>query len=470
MCQSKADGGKRCPSTSTGRALNVLYRDRRDNPRRAKALTGRIEQVKDAVKFYGGRFVTPHELPLEHGVEVALEALREVGNPLVVGGMVRDSMLGEDSKDTDIEVYGADIDTIASRMRKKGFQVDEVGKAFGVLKVSKKGVVSDLDVAVPRRENAVGKGHRDFMVESDADMTVTDAAERRDFTINAMMYDPARKMLVDPFNGDKDMRIRTLRHVSDKFSEDPLRVLRGFQFAGRFGMKLAPETAALCRGLRDSYDELSVERVREEWSKFFTKSVRPDLGISALQDAGWDDTSPGLREALVDPAVKERLALLTTVNREDRSVMGAALIASKMSDADRTGFLSTVLISKDESRLAKDLASADAADMRTPYARKVVARKLASHGFTYALLERFAEWSENAALLNVAHAGMSEGMSDGPETDFVQGRDVLKTVNRKPGPWLGKLLEDARERQYRGEFADAEAAVSWARSEASSTS
>ena len=106
-----------------------------------------------------------------------------------------------------------------------------VGLAFPplgrVLKVSKAGVVCDLDVSVPRRDSQIAAGHRGFTVALDTDLTVTEAAARPNFTVNALLYDPQRHVLIDPFGGAADLANRTLRHVSDQFGEDPLRVLGG---------------------------------------------------------------------------------------------------------------------------------------------------------------------------------------------------------------------------------------------------
>ncbi|TXH09933.1 MAG: CCA tRNA nucleotidyltransferase [Spirochaetes bacterium] len=464
MCQSKADGGRRCAGTPTGRALSGLYLQRAAavTPSEAEGFTKSIERLKAAEKFYGGRFVSPYTIPVPDGVSAALDTLESVGTPLIVGGAVRDSMSGSENKDIDIEVYGADVDTIVAALRGGGFKVDEVGRAFGVLKVSKKGVVSDLDVSVPRRENTTGAGHRDFTVEPDSTMSVVDAAQRRDFTVNAVSYDPSREVLVDPFNGRKDFDDKVLRHVGDQFGEDPLRVLRGFQFAGRFGMSLDPSTAKLCRNLREHYRELPVERVREEWGKFFTKSTSPATGVRALQEAGWDDTIHGLREALKDVNTVDALDRLVKVPQGDRTVMGAAIIAAGMPSELRREFLSTVLIGKDDEKVAHDLASLNAADVDTSYARRVLARKYASRGFTFQRLATFArDVTCDGVMGELADRAVEEGLGSGPEPDWIQGRDIIKTVSRKPGPWLGNLLDDVRDRQYRREFANADEALSW---------
>lgn len=433
MCQSKANGGRRCGDTPAARASR---------------------------KYGAPSFAFTMELP--SGVPETLVALRKCGDPLIVGGAVRDALKGASSKDTDIEVYGTTMDDLVSTLRGDGFHVDEVGRAFGVLKVSKRGVISDLDVSVPRRDNAVGAGHRGFEVDTESPLTVTEAASRRDFTINAMSYSPEFGAVVDPFGGAKDLKTGTLRHVSDAFAEDPLRVLRGFQFAGRFDMVLDPRTASLCKELRPRYDELAVERVREEWSKFFTKSRDHSAGVQALIVAGWDDTVPGLRDALRVNGVMSQLHSLTQVRAEDRAVVGAAIIAAHVPDDERPEFLRTVMVSKDDARGAGDLATLYPYELGSPYARKTAASKLHKRGFTFARYREFAEVTGDPAALAVAEAAVQESIAEGPEPALIQGRDVLPVVPRKPGPWLGELMNEALDRQYRGEFRSKEEALAWA--------
>jgi tRNA nucleotidyltransferase (CCA-adding enzyme) len=146
---------------------------------------------------------------------------------------------------------------------------------------------AEYDVALPRRETKTGGGHRGFVVEPDAALDERTACARRDFTINAILYDPLRERIVDPFGGADDLRGRVLRHTSAAFSEDPLRVLRGFQFAARFDLTLAPETAALCATIADSFAELPRERVWGEWDKFATRAEYPSHGLAALKASGW---------------------------------------------------------------------------------------------------------------------------------------------------------------------------------------
>jgi len=213
------------------------------------------------------------------------------GRALLVGGCVRDAILGLKAKDIDMEVYGLEVDAVEAAL-KPHFRLDTVGRSFGVLILKGEGI----DLALPRRESKTGPKHTDFKVEGDPTMSPEEAASRRDFTINAISCDPLTGELIDPFGGVKDLETRTLRHVSAAFSEDPLRVLRGMQFVARFELTPEPATIALCRELSPS--DLPAERLWEEWKKLILKGVSISAGLNFLKDCEWLRYFPEL-EALV---------------------------------------------------------------------------------------------------------------------------------------------------------------------------
>lgn len=420
--------------------------------------------LKQAVDYYGGDFIDPYEITLSKGVETVLEDLNTIGNPLVVGGAVRDSFVKADNKDIDIEVHKTDIDELVKTLKSKGYNVDEVGKQFGVLKVSKKGVVRDLDISVPRQENRTGAGHRSFEVSLDKNMTVSEAAERRDFTFNAVMYDHKRKLLVDPADGKKDFENKVMRHVSEKFAEDPLRVLRGFQFAGRFDMTMAPETTALSKKLRPEYEHLSTERVQEEWGKFFTKSIEPIKGINVLQQTEWDNTEPELREALNKDQVKNALNNLPKSPKNRKVIYGAAAIVSGMTnDNNRENFLSKSVIGVKEQREAYNLATLDKDSIETTYQRKKLAKELEKSGFTFKDYGQFSEMMNDKKGVEISKIAEKEGIAEKPEPDLIMGKDVLELSNKKPGKWMGELLMKARDEQYRGKITTKQEALDFAK-------
>ncbi len=203
----------------------------------------------------------------------------------IVGGSVRDWLLGRPVKDFDIEVFGISEQRLLTILRRHG-RVDSVGRSFGVLKVT----VSNgetYDFSLPRRDSKVGSGHLGFEVKVEPALDPFTASSRRDFTINSMMWHPGRCQLLDPHGGESDLRAGILRHTSPAFPEDPLRVLRGMQFAGRFHLVGAPDTLELCRSIQSTYPELARERVREEWYKWAVQSTVPSAGLRFLRDSGW---------------------------------------------------------------------------------------------------------------------------------------------------------------------------------------
>jgi tRNA nucleotidyltransferase (CCA-adding enzyme) len=215
-----------------------------------------------------------------------LTALRRIGRPRLVGGGVRDHLLGLPSKDFDVEVQGVTFDALQRTLAPFG-ATDVIGRSFGVIKVRSAQTGEEYDFSLPRRESKTGAGHRGFAVEPDPTLSDAEASARRDFTINAIAYDPFTNILIDPHGGQRDLEARVLRHTSKGFVEDPLRVLRGFQLAGRLDLTLIPETAALCRSISSSFNELPTERVWAEWEKWATKSVRPSRGLAVLEETGW---------------------------------------------------------------------------------------------------------------------------------------------------------------------------------------
>ncbi len=200
------------------------------------------------------------------------EAVRSRGGrALVVGGWVRDQLLGRPSKDVDLEVYGVPAEALRGLLEGFG-PVNAVGESFTVYKVA------GLDVALPRRDSKTGRGHRGFTVQGDPGMPVADAARRRDFTINAVALDPLTGEHLDPHGGIADLRRRVLRAVDPvTFGEDSLRVLRAVQFAARFDLELEPATADLCRAI--PLDDLPAERIWGEVEKLLLRPARPSRGF-----------------------------------------------------------------------------------------------------------------------------------------------------------------------------------------------
>lgn len=219
---------------------------------------------------------------------------RKKGRGFLVGGCVRDLLLGRKPWDFDIEVYGLSLDEVCSSLSDLG-RCKLVGKSFGVVKL--KIDDTEIDVALPRKEYKVAKGHRGFSVQFDPTLDPQTASSRRDFTINAMMYDPLQAKLYDFHGGMRDLEEGWLRHISPAFKEDPLRVLRAMQFASRYRLRLAPETSRICREMIKEANALAIERIWQEWRKW-AEGRWPSFGLTALRESGWLSLYPPL-EAMV---------------------------------------------------------------------------------------------------------------------------------------------------------------------------
>ncbi|MEZ5308859.1 MAG: HD domain-containing protein [Pyrinomonadaceae bacterium] len=212
-------------------------------------------------------------------LEIANLANEHGGRAMLVGGAVRDQLMGLIPKDFDLEIYGIPASKLRDLLERIG-PLNAVGESFVVYKIG-----NHLDVSLPRRERKTGSGHKGFEVGSDPSMTFEEASSRRDFTINALMRDVLTDEIVDCHGGERDLLNRVLRMVSEKsFAEDSLRVLRAVQFAARFDLEIDPDTAAVCRSI--PLDDLPKERIWGEIEKLLLKSLKPSKGIALMYALG----------------------------------------------------------------------------------------------------------------------------------------------------------------------------------------
>jgi len=247
--------------------------------------------------------------------------------PIIVGGYVRDALMGKTtSKDMDIELYAHHpLESIESLLSPFG-KVNLVGKSFGVLKLRLE--EWEIDFSLPRTESKEGYGHKGFLVHADATLDFATAAKRRDFTINAIGFNPQTATLLDPYNGLSDLKRRHLAYVdATTFGEDPLRVLRAIQFAGRFDLTCDGTLLELCQQmmLQGALDELPHERIFEEFKKLLLLSPRPSVGLALFarmggraflslekDDAVWEMTLERLDATPCDLALRLAALLLNT--------------------------------------------------------------------------------------------------------------------------------------------------------------
>lgn len=212
--------------------------------------------------------------------EILTHIVIEGGKPNIVGGAVRDHLMGVEPKDFDVEVFGLDPELLKSILAQYG-PINEVGASFNVIKIG------NFDFSLPRCDNKNGRGHKGFAVQVDPYMSYAAAAARRDFTINSVAWSFAEEKLVDDWGGADDIRSRVLRPTSAAFKEDSLRVLRGMQFAGRFDMRASQWTEDYAEEMKAEFHDLPKERIWIEWEKWAGKSIKPSAGLVFLSDVNW---------------------------------------------------------------------------------------------------------------------------------------------------------------------------------------
>ncbi len=393
------------------------------------------------------------------------------GRALLVGGYVRDELLGRAPKDADIEVYGLQAPELRATLEKLG-RVDCVGESFRVYKLvwHQHKIRHELDVSLPRRDRKVGEGHKGFEVEGDPFASVEDAARRRDFTVNAILRDPLSGEILDPFGGQGDLANRVLRAVdAAHFGEDSLRVLRAMQFAGRFGLTIEPDTAALCR--RTPLDDLPAERVWGEWEKWLLKSPQPSLGLRAGSDVGvFSRLFPYLQTAFerrgpqMESALNGAAPLIIGLQLPHQVALMLATLGAFLGWRDTKAML-------DSLGIAKMRGDKQAIDVSALVIQLVGARKTPRDWFNRrdqvedkefrffsariepqlaTLLSRArgdveaADWFEdNLRRLNVW---------DGPPAPLLMGRHLLE-MGMAPGPRIGEIVKAVYLAQLAGEVA-----------------
>lgn len=391
------------------------------------------------------------------------------GRAFLVGGWVRDALLGKSCRDYDIEVYDMAQDSLVPILSKYG-RTNLVGKAFGVIHLAMKGL--SLDFSFPRTESKVGYGHRGFVVHTDEKLSFKEAALRRDFTINAMGMELPELTLCDPYGGIDDLKAHTLRHVGPAFAEDSLRILRGVQFASRFGCTLAPETVELCRTL--SLDDLSIERLFEEFKKWLLKPGKPSLGLRAFLDIKLDGYFPEIRpfegswETLGD--ILDKMAELRDSNGlSDTQAMDFAFAALLCGNADSA--LDFLVRITNENHLLKNvplllptLRNLDEGIVGDIPALRRLAVKLNGLKLLCLLVKcipaSYYRSPDFAAALWDSAAKYD--LLDAAPQPFLTGKKLMD-LGVKPGKHMGEIIKQSFELQLDGKITSAEEAAEWAR-------
>ncbi len=434
---------------------------------------------------------------------VCREIEEEGGRPFLVGGCVRDDLLGVPCGDLDSEVHGLNPEALKTILARHG-AVNEVGASFGILKMG------GADFSLPRRDNKVSEGHRGFEVSCDQDIDLAEASSRRDFTINSLMMDAITGQLYDCHGGLGDLHAKLLRPTSDKFGEDPLRGLRGMQFAARFDLSAAPEQESLGRieAAADEYHTLPRERVFQEWVKW-AMSDHPATGLFFLADTGWLRVYPcldnlwGLKQSPIHHpegcvlthtmmvcAAMANVCKREGVEGEDRIVLMLAALLHDVGKVSTTVYERGDWRSPGHDKAGVPIAEAFLQDIGCfPRITERVLPLISEHMIpvwiplskraSRRLVRRLqpATLQELHHLLEADNSGrhpLPPGPPEGADqllrmvedevpnqtVPILQGRHLLK-LGWKPGPDLGRVLKAADEAQLDGAFSDLDGAIAW---------
>ena len=383
---------------------------------------------------------------------------------IIVGGYVRDSILGLDSKDIDIELYGIKSFELLEDILKEFGPVNSVGKSFGVCKLSFDAF--DLDFSFPRIDNKTGKGYKGFDVEIDSSLDFKTASSRRDFTINAIGFDVIEKKILDSFNGINDLNSRVLKAVNNKtFVEDPLRVLRAVQFCARFELSMDDKLFSLCYRLvsEDKLSELPKERIFEEIKKLLLKSQRPSIGFKLLKSLGalkhfknlyrLSDEKYTYTISNLDKTTKN----LTKDPKTDLVLM-LAVLCYEFNESEISEFVSNLSNEKEllvrVIPLVENLKTLKNEDKMNDYylyklstkicLKEITILSLSVHGFGKNMIKRAKEL----------------GIYTKKAEPILHGKDIIE-LGVKPSNKFSKILDEAYEAQMHSEFNTYEGAIKW---------
>lgn len=369
-------------------------------------------------------------------IKPLLLAVKNAGGlALLVGGAVRDMLLERTSKDVDLEVHSLPLTNLLQVLRKFG-HVDEVGKDFGVLKMRFRGL--DLDISIPRSDRQTGNGHRSIEATADPFLGTTEAARRRDLTINAIAWDPLTGEFVDPFGGREDLQNGILRVVDPTtFGEDPLRALRAARFIGRFGFSPTQELEDICRAM--DLTTLPAERILTEV-----------VGIlrSPMPAHAWDFAwKTGLWKQVIPPwntpcPAKLAQADTTGLSPEDALVLLFASACSKLNQEQTEDVFDRLKLFKWEGCSVRGPVQALIQHLHTDMTEDTAIRRAA----VTTSMRLLARLRNDVVLMERAH---NLGVSAGPLPPLIQGKDLIQ-MGVAPGPQMGEIIARIRNLQLDG--------------------
>ena len=384
--------------------------------------------------------------------------------PVIVGGFIRDLLLGIKSKDIDIEIYGISSFKELENILKEFGSINIVGKSFGVCKLYFEDY--DLDFSFPRRDNKIKKGHKGFDIVIDTDLDYKSAASRRDFTMNSIGYDVVEKKVLDPFCGLDDLKNKILKAVdNDSFGEDPLRVLRAVQFSTRFELKIQKDLFDTCKDMvsKKMLDELPKERVFEEIKKLLLYSKKPSLGFELLKELGSDTNIKNIH-------VIDEIAKHITANKQTNLILMLAGLCFDLKESEIDSFLLKFTNEKELLKRVRTLVSfhKEIDDIYKKGMTDYKLYKLASsiNIEELLILSRSIYLSNNSGIYKAGEAVYKRAKElnilNKKLPALLRGKDLLESGLEQSAEF-SLILKTAYDAQMRGEFKNRKEAIVWLR-------
>lgn len=381
------------------------------------------------------------------------------GRGWLVGGSIRDHLLGSRPKDLDIEVHGLEAEALRHALSGLG-PLKAVGRSFGVFKLRLG--QDELDISLPQPGRSRTPQGQTVEIAGDPHMGITEALRRRDLTINAIAYDPLADAYADPFDGRGDLSRRVLRAVDEHtFADDPLRVLRVMQFAGRLGFSPTPELSALCRQLPIA--DLPGERLLTEFEKLLLKSPRPSTGLAAAREANifarlfpaLDAVEPAILDAALDAAAAARRQYTPSL-----ALMLATLLhrCSPEDTEDILDRLKVFTMGGYPMRKRVCYAAAHWSELTQEPVSDARLRWMAEDGEVELTARVAVAAAGRAETTGILHRAVAMGISRRRKPALLKGRD-LSAQGIPPGPWMGDILRRVRAAQLDGTIHNKEQAA-----------
>jgi tRNA nucleotidyltransferase (CCA-adding enzyme) len=377
--------------------------------------------------------------------------------PIIVGGFIRDSILGISSKDIDIELYNLKSYKQLEKILQNFGSINSVGKSFGVCKLSFENF--ELDFSFPRIDNKITQGHKGFNIKIYSNIDFKTASSRRDFTINTIGFDIQKRELLDPFGGINDLKLKILHVVNpQKFSEDPLRVLRAMQFCARFDLRIEEESLKICKEMiqNNMLIQLPKERIFLEFEKLLTQAKKPSIGINFLKAINGFSYFTELNNSL---KYTEKLYALDRV-RSNQLHIKLLILCYDLKQEDMVNFLKK--LTQDKTLFKKILILYKYKDIFSHITNinNYNIYKVAEYISIKEVLLVHKAFKNKDIYKKIENKAQQLNVYEKKLKALIEGKDLIK-LGYKPSPKFKTILQKCYEAQMRGEFNTKEEGVKW---------